>query len=69
MGMVGSFELLLGIVLIAASLGGLWASRAAGGQVKSFARDGRDVYIAIAITVGIGLGISALVAGLAALMS
>jgi hypothetical protein len=66
--MATSFELLLGIVLIAASLGGLGASRAVGGQVKSFAQDGRDVYIAIAITVGIGLGISALVAGVAALM-
>jgi hypothetical protein len=66
--MATSFELLLGIVLLAASFGGLWASRAVDGQTKSFAQDGRDVYIAIAITVGIGLGISALVAGVAALM-
>ena len=65
---MASFELVLGIVLLAASLGGLWVSRAVGGQVKAFAQDGRDVYIAIAITVGIGLGISAFVAGVAALM-
>jgi hypothetical protein len=69
MGMVTSFELLLGIVLLAASFGGLWVSRPVDGQLKSFARNGRDVYIAIAITVGIGLGISAFVAGVAALMN
>jgi hypothetical protein len=59
--------LLLGIALIFASIAGLWASRAVGGNVKPFARHGRDVYIAIAITVGVGLGISALVDGLVVL--
>jgi len=67
--MVTSFELILGIVLLAASFGGLWVSRPVDGQVKSFVQGGRDVYIAIAITVGIGLGISAFVAGVAALMN
>ena len=67
--MATSFELLLGIVLLAASFGGLWASRAVDGHVKSFAQNGRDTYIAIAITVGIGLGISAFIAGVAALMN
>jgi hypothetical protein len=64
-----SIELLLGIALLAASFGGLWASRAVDGQLKSFAQNGRDTYIAIAITVGIGLGISSFVAGVAALMN
>jgi hypothetical protein len=61
------FELLLGIFLIAASIGGLWFSRAVGGEVRPFARNGRDTYIAIAVTIGVGFGISALVAGLVAL--
>jgi hypothetical protein len=61
------FELLLGVLLLAASFGGLWYSRPVGGKMRPFARDGRDTYIAIAITVGVGFGISALVAGVVAL--
>jgi hypothetical protein len=64
-----SIELVVGVVLLAASLGGLWVSRAVDGQVKSFAQNGRDTYIAIAITVALGLGIASFVAGVAALMN
>jgi hypothetical protein len=66
---MGTGALLVGIVLLVAAVAGLWASRAVDGHVKSFAQDGRDVYIAIAITVAIGLGISAFIAGVSGLMS
>jgi hypothetical protein len=64
-----SVELLVGVILIAASAGGLWVSRAVDGQVRSFAADGRDTYIAIAITVALGLGIASFVAGVAAVVN
>jgi hypothetical protein len=62
------FDLLLGVLLLAASIGGLWFSRAVGGQVRPFARNGRDTYIAVAVTVGVGFGIAALVSGVVELM-
>jgi ABC-type lipoprotein release transport system permease subunit len=37
------------------------------GQMRAFARQGRDVFIAIAITGGVGIGVSALIVGLAAI--
>jgi hypothetical protein len=61
------FELLVGVALLVASLGGLWFSRPVDGELRPFARNGRDTYIAIAVTVGVGFGISALVAGVVAL--
>ena len=60
-------QVVLGILLIVASIGGLWFSRPVGGKIRPFARDGRDVYVAIAITVGVGLGISAFIAGVVTL--
>jgi hypothetical protein len=60
-------QLLVGIIILVASIGGLWFSRAVGGKVRPFAQGGRDTYIAIAITVGVGLGISFLVSGVVAL--
>jgi hypothetical protein len=62
------FDLLLGILLLAASIGGLWYSRPVNGQMRSFARNGRDTYIAVAITVGVGFGIAAVVSGVVELM-
>jgi ABC-type lipoprotein release transport system permease subunit len=35
--------------------------------MRAFARQGRDVYIAIAITAGVGIGVSALIVGLSAI--
>jgi hypothetical protein len=63
------FELLVGAVLLVASFGGLWFSRPVDGKIRRFAQGGRDVYIAIAITVGVGLGIAFLVAGVISLTS
>jgi hypothetical protein len=57
--------LLLGAILLIASIGGLWFSLPVDGQMRAFARQGRDVYIAIAITGGVGIGLSALIVGLA----
>jgi hypothetical protein len=59
--------LLLGAILLIASIGGLWFSRPVDGQMRAFARQGRDVWIAIAVTTGVGIGISALIAGLSAI--
>jgi hypothetical protein len=36
--------------------------------MRAFARQGRDIYIAIAITGGVGIGVSALIVGLAAIL-
>jgi hypothetical protein len=57
--------LLLGAILLIASIGGLWFSLPVDG--RAFARQGRDVYIAIAITAGVGIGVSAFILGLAAI--
>jgi hypothetical protein len=35
--------------------------------MRAFARQGRDIFIAIAITAGVGIGISALIAGVASI--
>jgi hypothetical protein len=37
------------------------------GQMRAFARQGRDIWIAIAITTGMGIGVSALIVGLSAI--
>jgi hypothetical protein len=55
----------LGAILIIVSIGGLWFSLPVDGQMRAFARQGRDVYIAIAITGGVGIGLSALIVGIA----
>jgi hypothetical protein len=60
-------KLVIGITLLVASVLGLWFSRAVDGNTRAFVRNGRDVWIAISITVGVGLGISSFVAGVAAL--
>ena len=56
--------LLTGIIILVASLGGLWVSLpGADGQAKPIVRNGHDIWIAIAITVGAVLGIGAIVVG------
>jgi hypothetical protein len=47
--------LLLGAILLIVSIGALWFSLPVDGQMR-FARQGRDVWIAIAITTGVGIG-------------
>jgi hypothetical protein len=32
--------------------------------MRAFARQGRDVFVAIAVTAGVGIGVSALIAGI-----
>jgi hypothetical protein len=61
-------EVLIGVLVIVVSIGGLWFSLPVGGQMRSFAQNGRDTYIAIAVTVGIGLGFAVLIAGIALLV-
>jgi hypothetical protein len=56
--------LLLGAKLLIASIGGLWFSLPVDGQMRAFARQGRDVFIAIAVTAGVGIGVIALIAGI-----
>jgi hypothetical protein len=56
-------ELFVGVLLVAASFGGLWYSLPVGGQIRPFARDGRDIWIAIAVASGVGLGIAFIIAG------
>jgi hypothetical protein len=56
-------ELVVGVLLIFAAFGLLWFSLPTGGQVRPFAKDGRDVWIAIAVASGVGLGIGFIIAG------
>ncbi len=56
-------ELVVGVSLIVAAVGLLWFSLPVGGQMRPFARDGRDVWIAIAVAAGVGLGIGFIIAG------
>jgi hypothetical protein len=56
-------QLVVGAAFLVASIGGLWVSLPVGGQMRSFARDGFDTWIAIAVTTGVGLGIGFLIAG------
>jgi hypothetical protein len=56
---------LLGAILLIASIGGLWFSLPVDGEMRAFARQGRDIFIAIAITGGVGIGVTALIVGLA----
>ena len=56
--------LLIGAIVTAASLGGLWFSLpTADGQMKPFLANGTDAWISVAITVGLALGIGGLVVG------
>jgi hypothetical protein len=61
--------LVLGAILLVASIGGLWLSVPVNGRMRSFALHGRDTWIAIAVTTGTGLGISSLIAGINSLMN
>jgi hypothetical protein len=56
-------QFIAGAVLLVASIAGLWFSRAVDGQMRAFARDGRDTWIAISVTTGVGLGIGFVIAG------
>jgi hypothetical protein len=56
---------LVGAILLIASIGLLWFSLPVDGQMRAFARQGRDIYIAIAVTGGVGIGLSALIVGIA----
>ena len=58
----------LGAILLIASIGGLWFSLPVDGEMRAFARQGRDIFIAIAITGGVGIGVTALIVGLAAIL-
>jgi len=56
--------LLMGVVLLAASIGGLWASLpGADGKVKPFVAAGFDPWIAVALTFAGTLAIGAIVFG------
>ena len=56
--------LLIGIITISASLGGLWFSLpTADGQMKPFLANGVDTWVAVAITVSLALGIGGLIVG------
>jgi hypothetical protein len=61
-------QLAIGALLLIASIGGLWFSIPVHGQIRSFARDGRDTWIAIAFTTGVGLGIGFLIAGVTSIL-
>jgi hypothetical protein len=59
--------LLVGVLLFIASIGGLWFSLPVGGHMRPFLQGGRDILVAIAVTTGIGLGVSAFIAGVTSL--
>jgi hypothetical protein len=61
--------LLIGTLLLIASIGGLWFSIPAHGeQIRPFAKHGRDVWIAIAVTAGVGFGVGFLIAGVTSIV-
>jgi hypothetical protein len=59
--------LVIGVILLITSIGGLLVSLPVDGRMRAFALHGNDTWIAIAVTTGIGLGISSLIAGFAML--
>jgi hypothetical protein len=61
--------LIAGVVILAGVLGGWrYCLPNASGQMKPFLREGRDTWIAVAITVGVALGFGALVVGVTSMM-
>lgn len=60
--------LLVGVLLFVGSIGGLWFSLPVGGHMRPFVQGGRDVWIGIAITTGLGLSAAALTTGVASLV-
>lgn len=61
--------LLTGVIVTSASIGGLWFSLpGADGQIKPFARNGLDAWLAVMVTVGVALGLGALVVGIVELV-
>jgi hypothetical protein len=56
--------LIVGIITLVAALGGLWFSLPVDGKIRPFAKSGGDTLIAIAVSVGIALGIGAVVVGI-----
>lgn len=60
--------LLVGVLLFIGSLGGLWFSLPVGGQMRSFAQGGRDVWIAIVITTCLGLSAASFIFGVSSLV-
>jgi hypothetical protein len=59
--------LLAGIIILVVAAGGLWFSLPVDGQVRPFAKNGGDTLIAIAVSVGIALGVGAVVVGIGAI--
>ncbi len=59
------FQLFAGAVLFVASFAGLWFSLPdRDGQMKSFAKGGGDIWIAIAVAASVGLGVGFLISGI-----
>ena len=56
--------LLAGVAALVAALIGLWFCLPVDGQMRSFAQGGRDTWIALAVTAGVGLGIGFMIAGI-----
>ena len=57
-------QVLAGAAALVASFVGLWFSLPVDGQMRSFAKGGGDIWIAIAIAAGVGLGIGLLISGM-----
>ena len=64
----GPWLVWLGAILLIASIGGLWFSLPVDGEMQAYAHQGRDIFIAIAITGGVGIGVTALIVGLAGIL-
>jgi len=56
-------HVLVGAVLFIVSTAVLWFSMPVRGQMRSFARHGNDIFIAIAVTAAFGFGLAALILG------
>jgi hypothetical protein len=56
-------EVLLGAVISGASIAALWVSRPIEGKMRPFLANGVEVWVAVAITLGIGFGVAKMVMG------
>ena len=61
--------LMSGVLILAASIGGLWFSLPTEARISPIAQHGRDTLIAIVVTIGSGLGLGAIVFSIASLIN
>jgi hypothetical protein len=57
-------EVLLGAVILGASIALLWVSRPIDGKMRPFLANSVEIWVAVAIVLGIGFGVAKIVMGI-----